>query len=797
MYRHSISATASLIVSLFIGIVSHAEAPAGYYKSCEGKSGRALLVALRDIISDHHNVGYDGLWSVYRKSDIRSNGKIWDMYSTVEFTYGTKQCGNYKNVGDCYNREHSFPKSWFSEASPMKSDAFHVYPTDGKVNGQRSNHPYGECEGGTSAGAKALGRLGRSTFPGYSGTVFEPDDQYKGDFARTYFYMAACYNDRISGWSSPMLAGNNYPCYTTWAVNLLLKWHRQDPVSKKETDRNDAVYAYQDNRNPFIDHPELVEYIWGDRQTVGWTPGGEVAPMITMPADGTVIDFGVTAINVSRTRDVLVKGGGLKGDVTVSVAGAGFTVNERTLPVSDVCSNDGATLRISYLVASPSSTIGSVVLSSGECRSTLTLRAEAVDGLPVEKASDVTDDGFTIRWGNIGDGTRYSVSVYRDGRMLDGYPVQVDAAAESYRVEGLDAETEYTYVVSSNSLVSERMSMTTTAPMPDIQFGSVAGITITSRPGECSEPVEVMLLIENIYDDITVSVDRPFELSTDKSSWSQSLIITPEEERVYLRLGACDAGTYTSSLTATAGDYDAESEDFTGRCAASVSFKEDFEVAATTVVAPYKTGVIYRGTACAWLLTDAGIASRTQDLRNGKQSVCLGKDSDSSIAMAEDKEGGIGTVTIYAAPFNGKDPEAVIAVEYSTDGGRTWQSAGVPVAVKGTTLGQHTVAVNRSDAKRIRLQQQSGKRVNIDDITISDYSASSGVEAVSATAMWDAYCRGGQLVVETREVMPVSVYATDASLRYAATVDGEATVDLMPGVYVVVAGDDSRRVVVK
>ncbi len=135
----------------------------------------------------------------------------------------------------------------------MYSDAFHIYPTDGKVNGQRSNFPYGECANGTYVathnGIRALGKLGSCTFPGYSGKVFEPDDEYKGDFARSYFYMAACYNDRISTWSSPMLSGNNYPAFTTWAVNLLLKWHRQDPVSEKEIKRNDAVYARQKNRN--------------------------------------------------------------------------------------------------------------------------------------------------------------------------------------------------------------------------------------------------------------------------------------------------------------------------------------------------------------------------------------------------------------------------------------------------------------------------------------------------------------------------------------------------------------------
>lgn len=151
----------------------------------------------------------------------------------------------------------------------MMSDAFHIYPTDGKVNGQRSNYPYGECANGTflpsNGSVRPLGKLGASTFPGYSGTVFEPDDQYKGDFARSYFYMAARYNSRISTWHKDMMAGNNYPCFSTWALNLLLKWHRQDPVSDKETARNDAVYGHQHNRNPFIDHPELVEFIWGDK----------------------------------------------------------------------------------------------------------------------------------------------------------------------------------------------------------------------------------------------------------------------------------------------------------------------------------------------------------------------------------------------------------------------------------------------------------------------------------------------------------------------------------------------------
>ena len=190
----------SLLPSFLMAAVLWGAAPSDYYKSCEGKKAADLLSALCKVVGPHTNVGYKGLWDVYGSSDIDENGKIWDMYSTKRWTFRKEQCGSgYTKVGDCYNREHSLPKSWFNDASPMYSDAFHIYPTDGKVNGQRSNHPYGECANGSSVaaanGVKPLGKLGASTFPGYSGTVFEPVDEYKGDFARSYFYMAAAYNE--------------------------------------------------------------------------------------------------------------------------------------------------------------------------------------------------------------------------------------------------------------------------------------------------------------------------------------------------------------------------------------------------------------------------------------------------------------------------------------------------------------------------------------------------------------------------------------------------------------------------
>ena len=281
MKQHLILFSAFLLLSLSI----IAQIPAGYYTAAVGKTDAALKTQLSSIISTGTaNVGYDGLYNVYPTSDLTADGKVWDMYSTCTWTHGVAKCGNYSNVCDCYNREHSIPQSWFNSASPMVSDAHHIYPTDGKVNGQRSNYPHGECAGGTTLpGGK--GRLGSSTFAEYSGTVFEPADEYKGDFARTYFYFTTRYMN-TSVTSGGGVFGSTFGALNTWCIDLYLKWSRQDPVSKKELDRNNAVAVFQHNRNPFIDHPELAEYIWGTHKGEPWS--------LTAGVDQLKIEFSIS-----------------------------------------------------------------------------------------------------------------------------------------------------------------------------------------------------------------------------------------------------------------------------------------------------------------------------------------------------------------------------------------------------------------------------------------------------------------------------------------------------------------------
>ncbi|MCR5565122.1 MAG: endonuclease [Gammaproteobacteria bacterium] len=239
-----------------------------YYKTASTSSGEALARTLHDIIKSPKVVSYKSLWSIYDETDVKvgKNGDLvyWDMYSNVEHKIGQYSGGN-ASEGAGMNKEHSIPQSWFNEASPMVSDAFHVYPTDCYVNNMRSSYPFGEVSNPKKTSGNGS-KLGPSSFPGYSGTVFEPIDEYKGDFARTYFYFALCYSDKISGWSKgevKKVFSGSYPYLTQYSIDLFTKWHNEDPVSEKEIARNEAVYNVQKNRNPFIDHPDWSTIIWG------------------------------------------------------------------------------------------------------------------------------------------------------------------------------------------------------------------------------------------------------------------------------------------------------------------------------------------------------------------------------------------------------------------------------------------------------------------------------------------------------------------------------------------------------
>ena len=176
----------------------------------------------------------------------------------------------------------------------MYTDLHHMYLTDKLVNNKRGNNPFGETEGETFTSANGFSKLGRCTYPGYSGIVFEPNDEYKGDFARTYFYMATCYEEKLPDWYAsyadvkPTLDGNKYPGLSSWQLEMLMKWSAADPVSEKETNRNNAVYDIQHNRNPFIDYPGLEQLIWGDKTDVAFNYEEDASGI--RQTDATLVD---------------------------------------------------------------------------------------------------------------------------------------------------------------------------------------------------------------------------------------------------------------------------------------------------------------------------------------------------------------------------------------------------------------------------------------------------------------------------------------------------------------------------
>lgn len=268
--------TSLFALCLFLGqasanvITGVAAIPDGYYEGVSGKKGADnILNALNTCISkDYNEISYKGLEPHYLNTDFYSD-TLWDMYSTCRFDYEDANKSQ-SQLCDGWNKEHVCCQSWLG-SGPMQSDLFNVYPTDARVNNLRSNYPYGVVSGSSSGisgdpNKHALGKLGTSAKSGYSGKCYEPDDRYKGDFARTFFYMVARYRNNILNGSDGANMFTSSPTnLTTYSLSFLLEWHRNDPVSEKEVDRNQAVYGEQKNRNPFIDYPDLVEYIWGNK----------------------------------------------------------------------------------------------------------------------------------------------------------------------------------------------------------------------------------------------------------------------------------------------------------------------------------------------------------------------------------------------------------------------------------------------------------------------------------------------------------------------------------------------------
>lgn len=288
------------LLLLCLPLLAQAQVPVHYYDNAANLNGEPLRQALYNIIKGHTQLAYSpDLWDAYTTTDVRpDDGKVWDIYSDIpggtppyEYTFVTNQCGNGANhENSCYNREHLWPQSKFGSSYPMYSDLWIAYPTDYYVNGKRADYPYGKVTNPTKTFLNGT-KLGPNAYSGApSGTAFEPIDSFKGDIARSYFYITTRYLGDSASFQDWEMAVKS--TLKPWAIAMLLEWHHNDPVSQKEIDRNNAAANLQHNRNPFIDNPMYADCIWGTGNCNSLSVGGAaIRPHVRLypnPAVNTV-----------------------------------------------------------------------------------------------------------------------------------------------------------------------------------------------------------------------------------------------------------------------------------------------------------------------------------------------------------------------------------------------------------------------------------------------------------------------------------------------------------------------------
>jgi len=279
-----------LLPVILISSYFAAQAPAGYYDGTAGLTGYALKSKIHDIISAKNiNWNYSDLTNYYNQTDLDkyydygpSNTTILlDIYSEIptgpdayEYT-SANIIGSASAEGQGWNREHMMPQSTFYSNYPMYSDLFYVVPTDARINQLRSNYPYGIAGSTIYYTFTNTSKIGNCAIPGmtYTGRVYEPINEFKGDVARNLLYFAVRYEGKLGTFNfnnntnpasdTNPLDGTEERAFDPAYIAMLLQWNQQDPVSQREIDRNNEVYAIQKNRNPFIDNPAWVNAIWG------------------------------------------------------------------------------------------------------------------------------------------------------------------------------------------------------------------------------------------------------------------------------------------------------------------------------------------------------------------------------------------------------------------------------------------------------------------------------------------------------------------------------------------------------
>lgn len=272
------------LLVLIPGLSAIAQVPAGYYDGTQNLEGYHLKAKLKQIVSSKTTSwNYGDLPAYYEQTDkdqyYENDGSVLDIYAEnpagadpYNYWYSNNSLiAGASNEGEGWNREHIYSQSFFNSNYPMYSDLHFIVPTDARVNQRRSNFPFGKV--GNSPAFTSLNgtKVGPANMPGYTNTVTEPIDEFKGDIARMLMYVAVRYENLIPYFQYTNVRNPidslSERAFKSWYIGLLLQWHQQDPVSQKEIDRNNTIYTIQGNRNPFVDNPQYAQAIWGNLPT--------------------------------------------------------------------------------------------------------------------------------------------------------------------------------------------------------------------------------------------------------------------------------------------------------------------------------------------------------------------------------------------------------------------------------------------------------------------------------------------------------------------------------------------------
>ena len=550
------------LVALMAWMGAGATIPAGYYTSLDGKSGQALKDAIHELALRHTTLSYGSLWIYFAETDCQAedHSKVWDMYSNKTYYFRGGTSGVYG-----MHKEHSMPKSWWGGYDETQgyagyTDINHLYPSDGDANMAKSNYPLGEVSnpffdnGATRVGSPKSGQGGGSN------SVFEPDDRYKGDFARTYFYMACAYQHYTWRYTY-MMTNNSWKSLNDWSIDLLCRWARNDAVSDKEVDRNEAVQKHQNNRNPFIDFPELFEYIWGNRQgqvfyvsdagvdTTSYT--GE--PELVAPVQGTVLDFGEVALGKSLDYTLYIKGRGLNNPLTLQLYRYDyemFSIPVTTVSRTAANSAEGYPLKITYTPTSIGDHTARLLILDGGLTGSVgvelrarCLAAPTLTQLEALPATNINGNNYVANWRAANEEVDYYVitrTIYNkdSGETRTETFSTDDGNTTSYIFNDRQTGETHTYYVQSYRLgyMSDPSNVIT------IDMSGITGIeadkplqVLTMEGGiliKCSEDVgqasiynlagQEVLRIDNLKDDMVIELPRGIYLlktATSRTAW--------------------------------------------------------------------------------------------------------------------------------------------------------------------------------------------------------------------------------------------------------------------------------------